>query len=100
MPYEILVHERAVEEIEALRSFEQRQVMDAIEEQLTHQPAVSTRRRKCLQGLTPAFEHVLPVWEIRVGTLRVFYDVDEAAVQVNVRAVRRKERGQTTEEVT
>jgi hypothetical protein len=61
MPYEIHIQEAAAEEITSLRPFEQRRVLHEIEEQLTHQPNVTTRRRKYLVGLTPEFEHVLPV---------------------------------------
>jgi mRNA-degrading endonuclease RelE of RelBE toxin-antitoxin system len=100
MPYEILIHETAAEEIEKLRSYDQRAVMDGIEEHLSHQPQVRTRCRKCLESLTPRFEHVLPVWELRVGSFRVFYDVDEAENQVHVRAVRHKGQTQTTEDIT
>jgi hypothetical protein len=37
--------------------------------------------------LEPSFEHELPVWELRVGAFRVFYDVQEDERQVHVRAV-------------
>jgi mRNA-degrading endonuclease RelE of RelBE toxin-antitoxin system len=100
MPYDVLVHELAAEELENLRAFESRQIVAAIEAQLSHQPAVVTRRRKPLPALAPSFEHVPPVWEIRIGAFRVFYDIDEAAKQVHVRAVRRKGRGQTTKDIT
>jgi mRNA-degrading endonuclease RelE of RelBE toxin-antitoxin system len=60
---------------------------------------VPTRRRKCLLDLTPSFEHELPVWELRVGDFRVFYDVQEDELRVHVRAVRRKEARQKTEDI-
>ena len=62
-------------------------------------PARETRNRKILRGLTPPWEHLPPVWELRVNEYRVFYDVDEAAGQVVVRAVRRKPPHKTTEEI-
>ena len=99
MAYKVLIHELAAEEVEALRAFDQRRIVAEIEEQLTDQPARVTRRRKCLKDLTPAFEHVPPVWELRVGDFRVFYDVDEEAALVHVRAVRRKPPTQRTEEI-
>lgn len=46
-------------------------MLDAIEEQLTHQPTVETRNRKRLRS------NELAVWELRVGVLRVHYDVEE-----------------------
>ena len=100
MTFAILFHELAAEEIAKLRRFDQRRVLAAIEEQVTHEPTTPTPRRKCLAGLTPTFEHVLPVWELRVGQFRVFYDVDAEAVAVNIRAVRRKEPDQQTKDIT
>ncbi len=72
MVYEIVVHELAVGELESIRAFDQRRILADIRELLTHQPAVPTRRRKCLIDMTPSFEHELPVWELRVGAYRVF----------------------------
>lgn len=99
MSYAIFVHETAADEIEALRAYDQRRVLAAIEEQLSQQPTGATRRRKCLVGLVPRFEHVLPIWELRVGDFRVFYDVDQAQNQVHIRAVRRKMPSETTEDI-
>ena len=62
MPYEIQVHESASNEIESLRVFDQRLIMDAIEKHLSHQAVVPTRRRKRLDALIPQFEHVPPIW--------------------------------------
>jgi hypothetical protein len=51
-----------------------------------------------LTALVPPWEHVPPVWQLRVGDHRVFYDVAAEARLVVVRAVRRKGRS-TTEEI-
>jgi mRNA-degrading endonuclease RelE of RelBE toxin-antitoxin system len=40
-----------------------------------------------------------PVWELRVGKFRVFYDVDEDATTVTVRAIREKPPHKTTEDI-
>ena len=74
-------------------------ILDKIEEQLTHEPTRETRNKKMLVGLAPPWEHVQPVWELRVGENRVFYDVDEDASVVIVRAVRYKPPHKTTEEI-
>src|SRR5947207_13124707 len=100
MAYEIVVHELAVKELESLRAFDRRRVLAEIRGQLTDQPTGATRRRKCLMDLTPSFDHELPVWELRVGPFRVFYDVQDEERRVHVRAVRRKEPTQKTEEIT
>jgi len=99
MRYEVVVHELALDELESLRSFDQRRVLAEIREQLSDQPTLPTRRRKCLIDLTPSFEHELPVWELRVGVFRVFYDVEEEERRVHIRAVRRKQPRQRTEDV-
>jgi len=99
MPYEIVVHELALEELESFRAFDQRRVLAEIRIQLADQPTVPTRRRKCLIDLTPSFEHELPVWELRVGPFRVFYDVADEERCVHIRAVRRKQPLQRTEDI-
>jgi mRNA-degrading endonuclease RelE of RelBE toxin-antitoxin system len=96
MPFEIVIHDLAAQEIQELRVFEQRRIIDEIEQQLRHQPTLVTRRRKCLDPLVATFEHQQPIWQLRVDEFRVFYDVDQESQQVHVRAVRRKETDQTT----
>ena len=82
-----------------LRAYRRREILDAIDKHLTQQPHVETRRRKKLPGLVPPWEHVPPVWELRAGEYRVFYDVDEANGIVKIRAVRYKPPHKTTEDV-
>jgi mRNA-degrading endonuclease RelE of RelBE toxin-antitoxin system len=52
-----------------------------------------------LPGLVPPFEAIPPIWELRIGDRRVFYDVDEEGRTVYVRAVRRKAPHATTEQI-
>jgi mRNA-degrading endonuclease RelE of RelBE toxin-antitoxin system len=99
MAYEIDLTDLALDELKAIRSFDRRRIVDEIHGQLEHQPTVATRNRKCLRAPAPDFEHVPPLWELRVSDYRVFYDVDEAAQIVSVRAVRHKGQGQTTKEI-
>jgi mRNA-degrading endonuclease RelE of RelBE toxin-antitoxin system len=73
--------------------------MDAIESQLANTPLTPTRNRKLLANLIPPWEAVPPVWELRVGEYRVFYDVSEQDSAVYVRAIRRKPRGKKTEDI-
>lgn len=63
MAYEIVMHELAIEELESVRAFEQRRVVAEIRQPLMHQPAVPSRRRKCLVDLTPSFAHEPPIWD-------------------------------------
>jgi mRNA-degrading endonuclease RelE of RelBE toxin-antitoxin system len=87
------------EDLADLRAFDRRRVLDRIDEQLTHEPTRVSRNRKPIAGLVPPWEHQEPVWELRIGEHRVFYDVDEAGRRVLVRAIRRKPPHKTTEEI-
>ena len=62
-------------------------VLDAVDEQLIHQPTAETRNRK------PMRPNPLAPWELRIGKFRVYYDVSETPeAVVHVRAVGIKER--------
>jgi hypothetical protein len=62
-------------------------VLDSVERQLAHVPAVETRNRK------PMRPNPLAPWELRIGALRVYYDVEEEPVKlVAIRAVGIKKR--------
>ena len=61
---------------------------------------MSPQKQQRTASVWPEFEHVPPVWEIRIGDFRVFYDVEFKTEQVNIRAIRRKSKGQTTKEIT
>ena len=91
--------ESVAEDLAAIRAFERKQLLDQIDRQLSHEPTRKAKNRKILRGLTPPWEHVKPVWELRVNEYRVFYDVDETAGQVIVRAIRHKPPHKTTEEI-
>ena len=99
MAYFIEMARLATSDLKALRAYDQRRIINEIERQLRHQPGVGTRNRKNLGELIADFEHRSPVWELRVGDYRVFYDIDEHSSTVTVRTIRRKEHGQRTEEV-
>lgn len=72
-------------------------ILDEIERLLGIEPTVETRRRKRLVGLAAPWQNVRPIWQLRIGEYRIFYDVDESTRLVSVRAIRRKGR-KTTEE--
>jgi mRNA-degrading endonuclease RelE of RelBE toxin-antitoxin system len=96
VPFSVRIVPSALEELKGIRAFDRKRIVQAIEEQLMHEPTVATKNRKMLPDLAPPFPCELPIWELRVGDFRVFYDVVEQAVFV--RAVRRKPPHQTTED--
>ena len=85
MPYRIEYSPDAEDHLRTLTPRQQRIVLDTAEKQLIHQPTVETRNRK------PMRPHPLAPWELRIGNLRVYYDVEEEPV-VLIRAVSIKQR--------
>lgn len=77
MKYEIILAPAAVAEYRALSAFERAQVRDALERHLRREPTKTSRSRiKRLRGLRK------PQYRLRVGDLKVFYDVIEGRVEV------------------
>jgi mRNA interferase RelE/StbE len=77
MTFEIILAPEAVRSLRKLPAHVRAEVRDAIEVHLRHAPAkVSKSRIKRLRGLSR------PQFRLRVGDIRVFYDVTEAAVEV------------------
>lgn len=97
--FEIRFAEGVEEDLRKIRSFYRNQILDAIEEQLTHEPNMRTKNRKLLDNLVSPWQTVAPIWELQIGEYRVFYDVSAAESIVYVRAVRRKPPGTKTEDI-
>jgi mRNA-degrading endonuclease RelE of RelBE toxin-antitoxin system len=97
--FEIRFAEGVEEDLRKIRIFYRNQILDAIEEQLTHEPNTRTKNRKLLENLIPPWQSVARIGELRVGEYRVFYDVSPAESVVDVRAVRKKPRGTKTEDI-
>ena len=97
--YEIRFAAGVVEDLKKLRAGERRRILDDVQRKLSHQPGRPTKHIKQLRNLVPPFEAVPPIWQLRTGDYRVFYDVDEAERRVFVRAVKRKLPHRTTEDI-
>ncbi|MBH8573416.1 type II toxin-antitoxin system RelE/ParE family toxin [Nostocaceae cyanobacterium CENA369] len=67
---------------------EQRIIITTITEQLSYEPTVPTRNRKEMRP------NLVAVWELRIDSFRVYYDVDEEESIVDIRAVGIKEGNQ------
>ena len=96
--FAIAFSEGVKEDLDSFRPYDCRILLDAIGTQLRHTPHVETKRRKLLHDLVPPFEAIPPVWQLRVGAFRVFYDVSEEERRVYIRAIRRKPGHLKTEE--
>lgn len=86
MPFEIEFTQAAADQVRAYRAFDQQIILDGIELQLLHEPAVETRNKKHL------VDNELFDWELRLGKFRVFYDVstESDSKVVKVKAVGHK----------
>jgi mRNA interferase RelE/StbE len=77
MRYEILLAPQAAEDLKRLRARIRSEVGEALESHLRHLPQKQSRSRiKRLKGITR------PQYRLRVGEVRVFYDVSEGSVEV------------------
>ena len=81
MPYRIEYSPDAEDHLHRLTARQRATVLDSVDEQLTHTPTDETRNRK------PMRPNSLAPWELRIGNLRVYYDVDEEQELVLIRAV-------------
>ena len=99
MSFSVQIVPTALAELKAIAVFDRRRIAQAIDDQLSSRPTTPARNRKLLTDPRPSFACEPPIWELRVGGFRVFYDVDEGAQIVFVRAVREKPPHQTTDQI-
>lgn len=77
MRFEIVLGPAAVNELRALKANTRAEVRRALEQFLRHDPTRTSKARiKRLRGLSR------PQYRLRVGDIRVFYDVREDTVEI------------------
>lgn len=77
MRFEIVLAPEAIEDFQALKASVRSAVRDAFETHLRYEPMKTSRSRiKRLRGLAR------PQYRLRVGEIRVFYDVSAESVEV------------------
>ncbi len=87
MPYRVEFAESVEAHFRALTARDRVTTLAAIERQLIHEPLKETRNRK------PLRPNPIAPWELRVGELRVFYEVIGSGTGVvRILAVGRKRR--------
>ena len=67
--YTIEFTPESLNDISGFRKFEQQKIFEGIKKQLSYQPTIEARNRKRLRPNSVA------EWELRIDTIRVFYDV-------------------------
>lgn len=77
MPFAIILAPEAVEDLKSLKAHVRAAVRTALEIHLRHEPGKTSRSRiKRLRGLRR------PQYRLRVGDVRVFYDVSRTTVEI------------------
>jgi mRNA-degrading endonuclease RelE of RelBE toxin-antitoxin system len=77
MRYEIILAPEAANDLRRLKAHLRAEVRDALERHLRHAPTKTSRSRiKRLRGLSR------PQYRLRVGEVRIFYDVSNHSVEV------------------
>ena len=87
MRYRIEYSPDTEDHFRVLTARQQVSVLNTVEKQLKYHPAIETRNRK------PMRPNPIAPWELRIGTLRVYYDIeDDQEHVVYIRAVGIKDR--------
>jgi mRNA-degrading endonuclease RelE of RelBE toxin-antitoxin system len=77
MRYEVILAPEAIEDLKRLKAHVRAEVRDAIDRHIRHEPTKTSRSRiKRLRGLSK------PQYRLRVGEVRIFYDVSGLSVEV------------------
>ena len=77
MQFEIVLAQEAVEDLKRLKANIRAEVRSALERHLRHEPGkLSGSRIKRLRGISR------PQFRLRVGEVRVFYDISDQIVEV------------------
>jgi mRNA-degrading endonuclease RelE of RelBE toxin-antitoxin system len=97
--YQVEIVPEAVEELLEVPVFHRRVLQKLIESKLPVEPTRASRNCKKLEPLVTQFVYEPPLWALRAGEWRIFFDVDEEERKVTIRAIRKKPRGKRTEEI-
>jgi mRNA-degrading endonuclease RelE of RelBE toxin-antitoxin system len=76
LAYDIEYSPDSVEHLQALTARQRSMVFDKVDEQLRNEPTVETKNRK------PMRPNPVAPWELRIGDLRVYYDIEESPTSV------------------
>ncbi|MDJ0677810.1 MAG: type II toxin-antitoxin system RelE/ParE family toxin [Calothrix sp. MO_167.B42] len=89
MAYRIEYSPEAEVHLQSLTARQQAIILDTVDEHLMYQPTLETKNRKLMRP------NPLAPWELRIGDLRVYYDVEEESeAVVYINAIGVKERNQ------
>lgn len=85
--YQIEYSADAEDHLTYLTKAKQKRVLDSVDRQLAYEPTMETRHRKKMRP------NPIAPWELRIGDLRVYYDVEASPRKaVKILAVGEKDR--------
>ena len=84
--YAIRYIQAALDDLKTFRKHEQQLILEGILDQLSYEPTLETRNRKPLRPNPTA------AWELRLGAIRVLYNVDQDIQIVEIQRVGEKHR--------
>lgn len=90
MSFRILITAAAEQDLAALRAYDRKIVLEAMEAHLTHEPTKESKSR-IKQLVQPAISQ----YRLRAGDFRVYYDVEEESQEVVILQLVEKGRGPT-----
>lgn len=83
--YDIVLKRTAIADMDRLRKYDARTVADAMERRLQHEPRKESRSAvRRLRGISD------PDYRLQVGDYRIFYNVDDQALRVDILRVMHK----------
>jgi mRNA-degrading endonuclease RelE of RelBE toxin-antitoxin system len=85
--FSVMYQAEALEDLRRVRVFDRVRILDDVERHLTEEPLRMSGHRRALR-----LPGRLPIFQLKVGDYRVFYDVDTVQVRVIVRHVHAKGR--------
>jgi mRNA-degrading endonuclease RelE of RelBE toxin-antitoxin system len=77
MTYEIVFTRAAEDDLKQLTTFDRNTILDAIEQHLSHQPAMESRSR-----IKKLIQPAISEYRLRVGDFRVYYDIEPDETRV------------------
>lgn len=84
--YTIRYTQLAIDDLKTFRKHDQQLILTGIHDQLSYEPTTETRNRKPLRPNPTA------AWELRLGDIRVLYNVDDQIQIVEIQRVGEKRR--------
>jgi hypothetical protein len=68
--YTIRFTDGALLELERLSVHHRNRILDVVAKHLVHEPTLTTRHKKVIEGLEAPWDQIGPIWQLRAGDYR------------------------------